>query len=220
MITLGIDPSRMNFCVSFTEKMVEFDYQKYENSPRGFELIWKRIQSLKSKPVVCIEGYGDFAKQLSIFLKSHHLEIYEINPKKSQRLKESITEHKTDHIDAFACSLFPYFHKELDELNVDMRIEGLKNLCRLFEKASKSMTKYRNQFHAALNQSFGQIYKEFFKNFNKTSFTFFKEFGSFDEIENATVEQIHNCLKKGGSCMFKGKKGLKRLSISNRLLKN
>jgi transposase len=210
VITLGIDPSRKNFCVSFTEKMVEFDYQEYENSPRGYELVLKRIRSLKSKPVVCIEGYGDFAKQLSIYLKCHQLEIYEINPKKSQRLKESITEHKTDHIDAFACSLFPYFHKELDELSVDMQIEGLKNLCRLFEKASKSMTKYKNQFHAALNQSFGQIYKQFFKNFNKTSFSFFKEYGSFEEIESATVGQIHNCLKKGGSCMFKGKKGLQR----------
>jgi len=90
---------------------------------------------------------------------------------------------------------------------VDMRIEGLKNLCRLYEKASKSMTRYKNQLHAALNQSFGQIYKEFFKNFNKTSFNFFIEFGSFEEIENATIEKIHDCIKRGGSCIYKGKRG-------------
>ena len=214
MITIGIDPSRKSFCASFTENMIEFDYQEHENSPRGFEKVLKKIKSFKTDPVICIEGYGDFAKQLAIYLKSHNIKVYEINPKKSSRLKESITEHKTDHIDAFTCSLFPYFNKNLEDLSIDMRIEGLKNFCRLYTKTSKSVTKFKNQLHAALNQSFGQVYKEFFKKFNKTSLNFFIQFGSFEEIENASVEEIHNCLKKSGSCMYKGNNGRK---LSNKI---
>lgn len=42
MITIGIDPSRKSFCASFTENMIEFDYQEYENSPRGFEKVLKK----------------------------------------------------------------------------------------------------------------------------------------------------------------------------------
>ena len=76
MITIGIDPSRKSFSASFTENMIEFDYQEHENSPEGFEKVLRSIQSLKSVPVVCIEGYGDFAKQLAIYLKYHNLRIY------------------------------------------------------------------------------------------------------------------------------------------------
>ena len=209
MITIGIDPSRKNFSASFTENMVEFDYQEHENSPEGFKRILQSIRSLRSSPVICIEGYGDFAKQLSMYLKYHNLKVCEINPKKSNRLKESITEHKSDHIDAYSCSLFPYFSKDLEDLNVDMRIEGLKNLCRLYNKSSKIAAKLKNQLHAALNQNFGQTYKRFFKRINKTSLNFFIDFGSFEEIAEAPVEQIHKSFKKGGSCMYKGKHGRK-----------
>lgn len=209
MITIGIDPCRKSFSASFTENMVEFDYQEHENSPEGYDKILQRIESLRSSPVICIEGYGDFAKQLVMYLKCHDLKVYEINPKKSKRLKESLTEHKSDHIDAFTCSLFPYFNKDLEDLNVDMRIEGMKNLCRLYTKSSRIVTKLKNQLHAALNQNFGQAYKRFFKRFNKTSLNFFINFGSFEEIAAASVEEIHLCLKKGGSCMYKGKHGRK-----------
>ena len=209
MITIGIDPSRKSFSASFTENMIEFDYQEHENSPEGFEKVLRSIQSLKSVPVVCIEGYGDFAKQLAIYLKYHNLRIYEINPKKLNRLKESITEHKSDHIDAYTCSLFPYFNKDLQDLNVDMRIEGLKNLCRFYTKSSRSLTKLKNQFHAALNQNFGQAYKKFFKRLNKTSLNFFTSYGSFEEIRAASIEDIHKCIKRGGSCMYKGNHGRK-----------
>lgn len=210
MITCGVDPSRGSFSVSFVENMIEFDYREYENSPRGFERFMKSIKPLKSTPKVCIEGYGDFAKQLAIYLKTKKVSVYEINPRMSTRLKESMTEHKTDHIDAFSCSLFPYFRNDLKELTLDMRIEGLKNLCRLYIKVRKQVTQLKNQLHAALNQSFGPVYKNFFRKLNNTSINFYIQYGSYEEIEKASVEDIHKTLKEGGSCMYKGKYGYKR----------
>jgi len=56
MITIGIDPSRKNFCASFTENMIEFDYQEYENFSRGFEKVLSKIKSFKTDPVICIEN--------------------------------------------------------------------------------------------------------------------------------------------------------------------
>jgi transposase len=210
MITCGVDPSRKTFSVSFVENMVEFDYKEYENSPRGFEQFIKNIKPLPSIPVVCIEGYGDFAKQLAIYLKVKSIKVYEINPKMSRRLKESISEHKTDHLDAFTCSLFPYFRNDLKKLSLDMRIEGLRNLCRLYTKVSKRVTKLKNQLHAALSQNFGTIYKTFFKKLNKTSINFYIQYGSYDEIAKSPMVEIHETLKKGGSCMYKGNYGKKR----------
>lgn len=210
MITCGIDPSRKNFSVSFVENMIEFDYKEFENSPAGYEKFMKRIKPLKYTPKVCIEGYGDFAKQLGMYLKNKEISVYEINPKMSSRLKESITEHKTDHIDAFSCSLFPYFRNDLNELTLDMRIEGLKNLSRLYAKVRKQVTKLKNQLHAALNQNFGPVYKNFFSKFNNTSINFYIQYASYEDIEKASVDEIHNVLKKGGSCMYKGKYGKSR----------
>lgn len=210
MITCGVDPSRKTFSVSFVENMVEFDYKEYENSPRGFEKFIKNMKPLSSIPTVCIEGYGDFAKQLAIYLKVKSIKVYEINPKMSKRLKESISEHKTDHIDAFTCSLFPYFRNDLKKLSLDMRMEGLRNFCRLYTKISKRVTKLKNQLHAALSQNFGTIYKTFFNDLNKTSISFYIQYGSYEEIAESSVAEIHETLKKGGSCMYKGNYGKKR----------
>ncbi|MCK4233411.1 transposase [candidate division WOR-3 bacterium] len=210
MITCGVDPSRGSFSVSFVENMTEFEYKEYENSPRGFEQFIKKIKPLKSAPTVCIEGYGDFAKQLAMYLKTETIKVCEINPKMSNRLKGSITEHKTDHIDAFTCSLFPYFRDDLKELTLDIRMEGLRNLCRLYTKVSKQVTKSKNQLHAALNQNFGPVYKKFFNNLNPTSINFYVQYGSYEEIEEASVADIHKALKKGDSCIYKGKYGRKR----------
>lgn len=219
MITCGVDPSRESFSVSFVENMIEFDYKKYENSPRGFEQFIKSIKPLKNTPKVCIEGYGDFAKQLAIYLKTKKVSVYEINPKMSTRLKESMTEHKTDHIDAFSCSLFPYFRNDLKELTLDMRIEGLRNLCRLYIKVSKQVTQLKNQLHAALNQNFGPLYKKFFRKLNNTSINFYIQYGSYEEIEKASVEEIHKTLKEGGSCMYKGRYGKKRAEEIKEIVK-
>jgi transposase len=219
MITCGVDPSRESFSVSFVENMIEFDYKKYENSPRDFYQFIKNIKPLESTPKVCIEGYGDFAKQLALYLKNNAIEVYEINPKMSTRLKESMTEHKTDHIDAFSCSLFPYFRNDLKELTLDMRIEGLKNLCRLYIKLRKQVTQLKNQLHAALNQNFGPVYKNFFRKLNNTSINFYIQYGSYEEIEKASVEDIHKTLKKGGSCMYKGRYGYNRAGDIKEIVK-
>ena len=212
MVTCGVDPCRERFSVSFVENMVEFDYQEYENSPQGFEQFVERLKPLNSSASVCIEGYGDFGKQLAMHLKGKNIRVYEINPKMSKRLKESITEHKTDHIDAFSCSLFPYIRNDLKELTLDMGIEALRNLCRLHLKISKQVVRLKNQLHAALNQSFGPVYKRFFSDLSATSMQFYVHYASYEEIDEASVSDIHTVLKKGGSCMYKGNYGAKRVA--------
>ena len=71
------------------------------------------------------------------------------------------------------CALFPYFRNDLKELTLDMGIEALRNLCRLHLKISKQVVRLKNQLHAALNQSFGPVYKKFFNDLNATSMQFY-----------------------------------------------
>ena len=212
MITCGIDPSRASFAVSFIEDMREFEYIEYENSLNGIGSFIAKLATLKSEPLICIEGYGDFAKRLSLTLtdksKERIFKLYEINPQMSRRLKESMTFHKTDHIDAFTCGLFPFFRNDLKELSLNKYLEGLKNLTRQFRKVSNTITAMKNQIHAALNQAFGPTYKLFFKDLNEMSLNFYSEFGSFEEISKASTRKIHNVIVKGNSCRYKGENGL------------
>jgi len=220
MITCGIDPSRGNLAVSFIQDLKEFKYLEYENSFRGFQEFRKQLLKLSEKPAICIEGYGDFARNLALYLKEHLFTVYEINPKMSSRLKESMTIHKTDHIDSFTCGLFPFIRDDLKELHINKKIEGLKNLTRQYQKLSKISTSLKNQMHAALNQAFGPIYKEFFKDLNQTSLTFFTKFGSFKEIENADEDDLHNGMITDDCHKYKGKFGLERAKNIKNIVKN
>lgn len=207
MISCGVDPSRDRFAVSFISGLKEFKYEVYENSFRGFVEFKKELNKLDEKPLMCIEGYGDFAKNLTLYLKEHLYKVYEINPKKSSRLRESMSIHKTDHIDSFTCGLFPFIRDDMEELFIDAKMEGLKNLTRQYRKMSKITTAMKNQMHASLNQAFGPIYKEFFKDLNETSLTFFSNFGSFKEIEERSPEELHRGMITKKCCKYKGKYG-------------
>lgn len=210
MISCGVDPSRDQFAVSFISKLKEFKYEVYENSLRGFVEFKKELNKLDEKPLICIEGYGDFAKNLTLYLKEHLYKVYEINPKKSSRLRESMSIHKTDHIDSFTCGLFPFIRDDLEELFTDAKMEGLKNLTRQYRKISRGTTSMKNQMHASLNQAFGPIYKEFFGVLNETSLTFFSNFGSFKEIDDSSPEDIHRGMITEKCCKFKGEYGFQK----------
>jgi len=220
MFTCGIDPSRGKLAVSFIQDLKEFKYLEYENSFRGFQEFRKQLLKLNEKPLICIEGYGDFARNLALYLKEHLFIVYEINPKMSSRLKESMTIHKTDHIDSFTCGLFPFIRDDLKELHINKKIEGLKNLTRQYQKLSKISTSLKNQMHAALNQAFGPIYKEFFTYLNQTSLTFFSNYGSFKEIEKADEKAIHLGMTTDRCHKYKGRYGLERAKQIKNIVMN
>ena len=203
MKTCGVDPSRSMFAVSFTEELKEFDYRTYRNSPEGFSSFLKDLSVLNPSPSVCIEGYGDFAKQLALRLKHQHYRVYEVNPQVSRSLRESITVHKSDHMDSYTCAL-SYGLRELPELALNGEDEGFKNLVRLYGKLSHVSTAMKNQFHAALHQGYGCIYKEMLGVINHTSLVFYSIYGSIKELQESTAEEIHEVLKMGGSCRYKG----------------
>lgn len=220
MLVCGIDPSRGKLAVSFIEDLKEFKYIEYENSFRDFKEFKTVLSKLKEKPPICIEGYGDLAKTLALYLKEHQYKVYEINPQMSSRLKESMTIHKTDHIDAFTCGLFPFLRNDLEELYLDKKIEGLKNLSRQYQKISKTTTGLKNQMHAALNQAFGPIYKEFFPELNNTSLTFFSNFASFKEIENVTAKKLHKGMITPKCFKYMGKYGYEKAKKIKKIVKN
>ncbi|MCK4665790.1 transposase [Candidatus Dependentiae bacterium] len=220
MITCGVDPSRQGFAVSFVKNMHEFEYLKYKNSPAGIRDFIKKIKKIKPMPSICIEGHGDQAKMLALYLNKNSFSLYEINPLKSRRFKESITDNKTDHIDAYSSAMFPFFRDDLNELSINMKIEGLKNMTRSSEKIGKMVVQMKNRLHAALNQNFGLLYKELFSKFNQTSLNFYINFSSLNEISNATVSQIHKVFKLGDSTKYKGNFGKNKAKEIKEFVKN
>lgn len=209
MKVCGIDPGRRILSVSYVEDMEERYYREYENTWAGYKELEEDLRERGIK-LVCIEGHGDSSRQAAVYLEGKGFEIYEINPSKLKRLKESMTENKTDHIDAFTCAMFPFIRKDMNALSLDPEVQGLKRLTRLYEKISKQIVSFKNQLHAELHQSFGSKYKKVFTSINRTSLGFFMRFSTPEDVVGADVEEIYEALKGGGSCMYKGGYGVRK----------
>ena len=209
MIICGIDPCRSSFAVSFVKGMDELAYKEYDNTPSGFNEFIKDIEDLKEETAASIEGHGDFAKQLALHLQHASIKVYEINPKMSRALKEGFSVHKTDHIDAYVCAV-AYQIRDLEPLNLDEELEGLKNLCRSYYKIRQTVASLKNRLHSELNQCYGKVYKQIFSELGPLSLSFYREFSSLTELQESTVENIFKVFESSDSCRYKGKYGRKR----------
>jgi len=206
MITAGIDSGRRIISVSYVEDGEEIAYKEYENSFTGYRDLEEDMRDTGVE-VVCIEGHGDSSRQAAVYLYEKGYKIYEINPLMLLKLKESMTEKKTDHIDAYVCGIFPFIRKDMKPLVLSIRVQDLKRLVRLYEKISKQVVRYKNQLHGELHQVFGCKYREVFPRINRTSLAFFSTFSTPEDVKEADIEEIHEVLKAGGSCMYRGKYG-------------
>jgi len=219
MVVCGVDPSREGFAVSYVEGLEEIDYREYRNTMSGYETFMRDLNERGELAKVCIEGYGDFVRQLVLYLKSNGVSVYEVNPRMSRQLKDSISIHKTDHIDAYTCAV-SYMIRRQEELEVDGRMEGLKNLTRLYSKLSGEVVSFKNQMKSALNQGFGCMYKELFEDLNKLSLGFYMTYGSIKEIQDSSEGSIYETLCLAGSCRYKGSYGKKKAAKVKELVKD
>ena len=219
MMVCGVDPSRSGFAVSFVEGLEEINYREYRNTMVGYETFMEDLNECEEIPKVCIEGYGDFARQLVLYLKSKGVSVYEVNPRMSRQLKDSISIHKTDHIDAYTCAV-SYMIRRQEELEVDGALEGLKNLTRLYSKISRATVSFKNQMKSALNQGLGWIYKDVFEELNILSLTFYSQYGSIREIKESSEEDLHKTMCMAGSCRYKGLHGQKKAAKIKELVKD
>ena len=220
MITCGIDPSRSNLCVSIVEDMRELDYFEISNDAKGHQEILSRLRKLDTLPDVFIEGHGDFAKRFAMYLKKQSVRVYEINPLKARRFKESITWDKSDHIDARIAALMPFQDTNPVQIEGNPKIEGLKRLTREYETMSKVLTSYKNRFHSILFQNYGMIYKKIFAKLNETSLTFFLHFPSESKLCTASQAQIKKALAAAGKRYYLGENGVRKAKEIRKLFKD
>ena len=209
MITCGVDPSRGSICVSYVEDMVEIDYKEYENGPGGYKVFVEDIHGMGGVEGVYIEGYGDTARSLMVYLKEEGIKVYEVNPHMLSRLREGITEQKTDHIDSYVCGLIPFFW-DIKEIKTKLEVEEIKVLGRAYIRVIREIVRFKNQLHSSLHHVFGKEYKRMFRELNETSIRFFMRFNSYEKIKGARVEEIHEVIGSVGSKRYKGEHGLRK----------
>ena len=217
MNTCGIDPSRANLAISIIEGRKETDYFEIENSKKGYQKFIEKV-NISTLLGVYIEGHGDFAKRFALFCNQKHIRLYEINPLKAKKLKETITWDKSDHIDAFVAALMPFNNPNISPMNISLKHEGLKKITREHEKMGKDLTVYKNRFHAYLNQNYGPLYKKFFKKVSLTALHFFINFSGPKELKNATLKEVVNVLKESGARYYMGENGLKKAKEIKKLI--
>jgi len=210
MITCGIDPSRGDLAVSVVKDRKEIAYFKVLNERKGYQKMFNRLETLDTLPAVYIEGHGDFAKRFALQCMQNNIKLYEINPLKSKKLKETITWDKSDHIDAYVAALMPFNNSNLNPLTLDTKVEGLKKFSREYDKMGNAMTVLKNRFHSYLNQNYGFVYKKIFSKVNATSLNFFISFPNPDLLKKANIEEIQNVLIKSGAKCYMGENGIKK----------
>jgi len=218
MITCGIDPSRGDLAVSIVKDGKEIDYFKVLNERKGYQKMFNRLETLDTLPAVYIEGHGDFAKRFALQCMQNNIKLYEINPLKSKKLKETITWDKSDHIDAYVAALMPFNNSNLNPLTLDTKVEGLKKLSREYDKMGNTMTAYKNRFHSYLNQNYGFVYKKLFSAVNATSLNFFISFPNPDLVKKASIKEIQNTLIKSGAKCYMGKNGIKKATEIKKII--
>ena len=210
MITCGIDPSRGDLAVSIIEDRKEIDYFRVLNDRKGYQKLFKSLAKYDNLSGVYIEGYGDFAKRFALQCTKNAIRLYEINPLKSKKLKETITWDKSDHIDAYVAALMPFNNPNMDPLTLNTKWEGLKKLTREYDKIGNTITAFKNRLHANLNHNFGFVYKKLFKKINLTLLNFFIAFSNPELIKQATKKKIQNVLIKSKANYYMGKNGMKK----------
>lgn len=210
MITCGIDPSRGDLAVSIVKDREEIDYFKLLNEKKGYQKLFKRLNKLDTLSGIYIEGYADFAKRFALQCTKKGIVLYEINPLKSKKLKETITWDKSDHIDAYIAALLPFINSDLIPLSLTTKVEALKKLTREYDKMGNTITAFKNRLHSYLNQNFGPVYKKLFKQLTKTALNFFIVFSDPETIKKANINEIQKALVKSGAKYYMGKNGIKK----------
>ncbi len=127
---------------------------KVPNDPIG----WRKIVE-KHPDKVYIEGALTYTLNLVAFLKEHNIKVYDISPFQNARMREIMTENKTDIIDAQSAFLLSQ-NIELHEISISKT--HIKILVDTYFSIREIYKKTLQRLHNLLFLAWGKDYKKLF----------------------------------------------------------
>lgn len=179
------------------EKLKEI---KIENKPSAFEKLLKEVKKVAGglTPVWGLEDVGGFGRSLAVYLLEKKQIVKEVNSALSyaQRMSHPTTQ-KSDSWDAFcvACVLLSKLNT-LPDANPQDLYWTLKQLVGRRNALVKARGMLTNQLHEQLSHHYPS-YKKFFSDTDgKTALVFWEKYPSPHHLDDVTVEELAEVLRK------------------------
>ncbi len=188
----GIDvaKNKSNICIMDSQNNIisEFDIV---HDKSGFN---KLIGKLTHDTKIGMEVTGNYSKALYNFLK----DIYDVCFLDSNQIKNFAKFHsplvKNDVIDArIIAKALVYGLKEIKPIKVD----ELKDLCKLYQKSINQLIKYKCMFKDQLNIIFPEAERLLTSKFNKGICNLLLRYSSPSDINTASLEAIRDAMNSG-----------------------
>lgn len=211
VLPVGIDPSREELTVvSINPEGLKV---KVKNTLKGYKTIVNHVKRLSERvgkePVFSIEGYAYTTPELAYFLAKDGFKVYHIPPFHASRMRELLSEDKTDYLDAKTCALaIVQMPQILRPVSLDIKLLALKRAVKTRLRLVKDQTRDINTLHYLLTNLWGGLYKKFFYVLNsRTALYFFSVFSTPEKLLNAPLEKIRRVLRVGSANYYTGRRG-------------
>jgi len=203
MLYLGIDIGKRSHVASLMsqEGKVLFKAFSFANSTDGGESLLAKLGEHVTS--VCdveigMEATGHYWLSLYSFLVEHGYAIHVVNPIQTDGWRKGveIRKRKTDTIDSVLIADLIRYGDFLETALADENTMSLRNLSRFRHSLVSSIGDLKRKTIAVLDQVFPEYASVFSDVFGKTSKAILMEFGSPEDLEHITSEQLENLLSQ------------------------
>ncbi len=202
MLYLGIDIGKRNHVASLMsqEGKVVFKAFSFANSTDGGESLLAKLGKhvAVSDVEIGMEATGHYWLSLYSFLVEHGYVIHVVNPIQTDGWRKGveIRKRKTDTIDSVLIADLIRYGDFLETSLSDEDTMSLRNLARFRHSLVSSIGDLKRKTIAVLDQVFPEYASVFSNVFGKTSKAILVEFGSPEDLENITSEQLESLLSQ------------------------
>ncbi|HZA22980.1 MAG TPA: IS110 family transposase [Dehalococcoidia bacterium] len=186
-VAVGIDPSKSALQVSLLTPLTHKPCrQRLSLEPQAVNKLEELLQ--RHEAVIAIEGSHSVGQLFLLQLQERGHDVREVHPLLSKRFREAISEDHSDQKDADGLALLASWKDDLPMVSFSQEQAIYKRLSRLRTQLVRERSRYLNQLHACLVETYGISYKPLFGDLSaKKALRFFHEYPTInDALADAT----------------------------------
>ncbi len=186
----GIDVSKdkSNICVVNHDKDVVSEFEIC-NDRQGYE---KLLSEIEAGTLVGMESTGNYSKNIYYFLENHGVNVYYVdNVQMKNYAKLRYLHVKNDKVDAKLIA--EYLASDFKKIKLN-KMNELKDLSRLYFRATQQLAKYKKSFKSQLIIIFPELEKNCYMKRPKGIAHMLIKYSNVNEINNASAKEIYEAL--------------------------
>ena len=185
----GIDVAKgkSQVCIMDKDKKVIFN-EEIQHNAEDFK---KLEEHLSQETIIGMESTGNYSKVIYYYLKPKYQVYYIDNVQMYNYARLRFMHVKNDKIDARLIA--EYLMSDFKKI-VPASMDELKDLCRLYDKATKQVIRFKKSFISQLAVIFPELDQVAYLRKCKAVLYMLMKYPSLKEIVNATTEELYHAL--------------------------